>query len=149
MFSTSTEIDPEQMAERRPFQFKARDGQEIYGYLTMPRNADVSKKKLPMVVLPHGGPQSADSWYFEEDAQFLASRGYAVLQVNFRGSGGRGKNFEVAGFREWGGKIQDDLIDGVKAAISQAGIDAKRICTFGASFGGYSALNLNPAITIK
>lgn len=142
LFSTSTAIDPEQMAERRPFQFKARDGYEIYGYLTMPNNADTSKQKLPMVVLPHGGPQSADEWYFENDAQFLASRGYAVLQVNFRGSGERGDNFRDAGYREWGGKIQDDLIDGVKAAISQAGIDAKRICTFGASFGGYSALML-------
>jgi dienelactone hydrolase len=143
LFSMAEEIDPEQMAERRPFTFKARDGLELYGYLTMPKNTDTSKQKLPMVLMPHGGPFGpADGWYFDNDAQFLANRGYAVLQINFRGSGGRGINFEESGYKKWGTVIQDDLIDGVKAAISQGGIDAKRVCTFGASFGGYSALML-------
>jgi dienelactone hydrolase len=143
LFSRAAEIDPEQMAERRPFSFKARDGLVLHGFLTVPKNADASKQKIPMVLLPHGGPFGPrDSWDFEEDAQFLASRGYAVLQVNFRGSGGRGDSFIKSGHKQWGLKIQDDLIDGVKAAIEQSNIDAKRICTFGASFGGYSALML-------
>lgn len=143
LFATSAEIEPEQMAERRPFHFKARDGLDLFGYLTVPKNADLEKQKLPMVLMPHGGPfDVSDSWYFDDHAQFLASRGYVVLQVNFRGSSTRGLGFEESGYRQWGGKIQDDLIDGVKAAISQGGIDAKRICTYGASFGGYSALML-------
>jgi dipeptidyl aminopeptidase/acylaminoacyl peptidase len=143
LFSTSEEIDPEQMAERRPFAFKARDGLELFGYITVPKNTDTNKQKLPMVLIPHGGPFGiSDSWYFDEDAQFLASRGYAVLQINFRGSGGRGETFRESGFTHWGNLIQDDLIDGVKAAIAQGGIDSKRICTFGTSFGGYSALML-------
>jgi dipeptidyl aminopeptidase/acylaminoacyl peptidase len=96
-----------------------------------------------MVVMPHGGPHGYyDSWLFDVDAQFLASRGYAVLQVNFRGSEGRGVSFKEAGFREWGGKIQDDLIDGVKWAIEQGEVDGKRVCAYGASFGGYAALML-------
>ena len=143
LFVTSEDIDPEQMSERRPFAYKARDGVEVFGYLTMPKGADTSKQKLPLVVVPHGGPfDQADSWYFDDDAQFLASRGYAVLQINFRGSGSRGKNFEASGYKEWGGKIQNDLVDGVKAAIATSGIDAKRICSYGISFGGYSALML-------
>ena len=143
LFSTLAEIEPEQMAERRPFSFKSRDGVMLYGYMTLPKNADAKKQKLPMVLVPHGGPFGpSDSWFFNSDVQFLASRGYAVLQVNFRGSGGRGLAFEESGYKEWGGKIQDDLIDGVKAAIEQGEIDSNRICTFGASFGGYSALML-------
>jgi dipeptidyl aminopeptidase/acylaminoacyl peptidase len=143
LFSSAEEIDPEQMSERRPFTFKARDGLELFGYLTMPKNAHAGQQKLPMVLMPHGGPFGIDdSWFFDNDAQFLASRGYAVLQVNFRGSGGRGEAFKESGHLQWGGKIQEDLIDGVKAAIKQGGIDAKRICTFGGSFGGYSALML-------
>lgn len=143
LFAVSADIDPDQMSEQRPIAFKARDGLELFGYLTIPKGANPEKQKLPMVVMPHGGPIGPqDSWYFDYDAQFLASRGYAVLQVNFRGSGGRGESFEEAGHRQWGLKIQDDIIDGVKAAIAQGGIDASRICTFGASFGGYSALML-------
>jgi dienelactone hydrolase len=143
LFATSPGIDPDKMAERRPFHFKTRDGEDLFGYMTLPKNADITKQKLPMVLLPHGGPFGvSDAWYFDNDAQFLASRGYAVLQVNFRGSGSRGANFKESAYRQWGDRIQDDLIDGVKAAISQGGIDAKRICTFGISFGGYSALML-------
>jgi dipeptidyl aminopeptidase/acylaminoacyl peptidase len=107
----------------------------------LPKNPE--KKKLPLVLLPHGGPFGvADDWYFDDDAQFLASRGYAVLQVNFRGSGGRGKRFEQAGYREWGGKIMNDLIDGVKATAARPDIDADRVCVYGISFGGYAALML-------
>jgi len=134
-------IDPEQMSERRPISFTARDGLKLYGYLTVPKHAP--NEKLPMVLLPHGGPHGpSNGWHFDSDAQFLASRGYAVLQVNFRGSGGRGEDFEKAGYRQWGGKIMDDLIDGVKWASSQGEIDGQRVCAYGVSFGGYASLML-------
>ena len=106
-------IKPERMAEQRPISFKARDGMQLHGYLTLPPNR--GDRKLPLVLLPHGGPHDiADTWFFDTDAQFLASRGYAVLQVNFRGSGGRGPGFETAGYRQWGGLMMDDLVDGVR-----------------------------------
>jgi dipeptidyl aminopeptidase/acylaminoacyl peptidase len=141
LFSAMEAINPDDMAERRPISLKSRDGTDLYGYLTMP--AHVPGTKSPLVVIPHGGPHGPyDSWFFDVDAQFLASRGYAVLQVNFRGSGGRGVAFEEAGFRQWGGQIQDDLIDGVKWAIAQGEVDGKRVCAYGASFGGYAALML-------
>jgi dipeptidyl aminopeptidase/acylaminoacyl peptidase len=134
-------IDPAAMAERRPISFKARDGLVITGFLTLPRNAGT--KKLPMVLMPHGGPFNVhDDWYFDSDAQFLASRGYAVLQVNFRGSSARGPSFLLAGYREWGGKLIDDLADGVKWAATRPDIDGSRVCVSGASFGAYAALML-------
>jgi len=135
------DIEPEQMAERQPISFKARDGLTLTGYLTKPQNS--SGKKLPMVLLPHGGPFGPrDSWYFDTDAQFLANRGYAVLQVNYRGSGGHGDNFLKAGYLQWGDKIMDDLVDGTQWAVAQGIVDEKRMCIFGASFGGYAALRL-------
>ncbi len=141
LFSNMPQIDSDQMAERRPIRYTARDGMELTGYLTMPKSA--AKKKLPMVLLPHGGPiDISDKWFFDEDAQFLASRGYAVLQVNYRGSDGRGVAFKEAGYLEWGGKMMDDLIDGVKWANTQPEIDAKRVCVYGISFGAYAALML-------
>lgn len=141
LFSAMEAIDPEQMAERRAIQFKARDGLELHGFLTMP--ARPNGQKLPLVVVPHGGPHGPyDSWFFDEDAQFLASRGYAVLQVNFRGSGGRGVNFQEAGYRQWGGKIVDDLVDGTRWAIGQGEVDGGRVCAYGASFGGYASMML-------
>jgi len=141
LFSAMETIDPEQMAERRPISFAARDGLELHGFLTMPR--DTGGAKAPLVVLPHGGPHGPyDTWFFDEDAQFLASRGYAVLQVNFRGSGGRGLNFLEAGFRQWGDKVIDDLVDGTRWAIGQGKIDGERVCAYGASFGGYASMML-------
>jgi dipeptidyl aminopeptidase/acylaminoacyl peptidase len=134
-------IDPEQMAERLPIAFKARDGLPLHGFLTLPKHAP--QQKLPLVLIPHGGPHGPyDEWYFDTDAQFLASRGYAVLQINFRGSGGRGAAFEHLGYRQWGARIMDDLVDGVKWTTKRGDIDGNRMCVFGASFGGYAALML-------
>jgi len=139
LFDAQPWIDPAKMSERRPLRFKASDGLELEAILTFPKGRP--EANLPMVLLPHGGPyEVSDEWYYDTDAQFLASRGYLVLQVNFRGSTGRGSAFESAGLKKWGTRIQEDLIDGVKWAIAQNYADPKRVCVFGASFGGYSAL---------
>lgn len=139
LFASKAELDPKQMAERRPVKFKARDGLTIHGFLTLPRRADGAPP--PLVLMPHSGPfPDRDQWYFDTDAQFLASRGYAVLQLNFRGSSGRGPAFREAGLREWHGKIPDDLLDGVRWVIGQKQVDARRICVYGASFGAYLAM---------
>jgi dienelactone hydrolase len=139
LFAVLPWIKPERMAERRPFRFKASDGVELDGYMTLPPG--VGEANLPMVLLPHGGPfNERDDWFYDDDAQFLASRGYLVLQVNFRGSSGRGINFVQSGYKKWGTRIQQDLIDGTRWAIDQSYADPKRICVYGASFGGYSAL---------
>ncbi len=133
-------IDPARMGKRRPFRFKASDGLELDGFMTLPAGVD-SPAGLPMVLIPHGGPHApGDSWSFDTDAQFLASRGYLVLQVNFRGSQGRGRTFEEAGYLKWGTRIQEDLIDGVRWAIGQGYADPGRVCAYGASFGAYSAM---------
>lgn len=139
LFAARAAIDPARMGERRYFRFKASDGMELDGYLTIPAGRE--PKALPMVLLPHGGPHVAgDDWAFDTDAQFLASRGYLVLQVNYRGTTGRGYRFVEAGYRNWGTRIQDDLIDGVRWAIAQGHADPERICAYGASFGAYSAM---------
>lgn len=132
-------FDPQEMAERRPIQLKARDGLELHGYLTLPKGK--GETKLPMVVHPHGGPFGIqDTWGFDTSAQMLADAGYAVLQLNFRGSGGYGQPFISAGKREWGKAMQDDLTDATRWAIQQGIADAGRICIYGASYGAYASL---------
>ncbi|MGH8191174.1 MAG: alpha/beta hydrolase family protein [Rhodanobacteraceae bacterium] len=139
LFSVAPWIDPKQMAERQPFRFKASDGMTLEAILTFPPNR--ARQNLPMVLVPHGGPYAVrDDWYYDPDAQFLANRGYLVLQVNFRGSAGRGIGFQHAGYGQWGTGIQQDLIDGVRWAIANHYADPNRICVYGGSFGGYSAL---------
>lgn len=132
-------IDPERTARVEPFTLQARDGLELHGYLTLP--VGLEPKGLPMVVMPHGGPFNiADLWGFDEEAQLLASQGWAVLQVNFRGSGNRGRSFVLAGYRQWGAAMQDDVTDATRWAIEQGIADAARICIHGSSYGGYAAL---------
>jgi dipeptidyl aminopeptidase/acylaminoacyl peptidase len=140
LLANMPQIEPDDMAERRPVTYQARDGLPITGFLTLPK---ARAQKLPLVVMPHGGPFGVyDSWYFDTDAQFLASRGYAVLQPNYRGSAARGIGFRHAGYREWGGKLIDDIVDGVKWAATQPEIDGARVCAYGWSYGGYAALML-------
>ena len=131
-------LDPAQMADMKPIQFLSRDGLTIHGYLTLPRISVF--KNLPVVVYPHGGPWYRNKWGFDKSVQFLANRGYAVLQVNFRGSSGYGKKFMSAGYKEWGRKIQNDITDGVYWLIKQGIVDSNRIGIVGYSFGGYAAL---------
>ncbi|MCD7100374.1 S9 family peptidase [Stenotrophomonas sp. MMGLT7] len=132
-------FDPATMASVRPISLQARDGLQLHGYLTVPQGRDDGK--LPMVVMPHGGPFGVfDTWGFDEEAQLLAAAGYAVLQVNFRGSGNYGRAFRQAGGRQWGGAMQDDVTDATRWAIEQGIADAGRICIYGASYGGYAAL---------
>lgn len=141
LFETHEWIDAAKMAPTRPFEFVSSSGETLQGFLTAPLGKTGPQ---PMVVMPHGGPFGPyDSWGYDPDVQFLANRGYAVLQVNFRGSGGRGDSFRRSTYRQWGTGIQNDIADAVKWAISQNAADAKRICIYGASFGGYSAL-MNP-----
>lgn len=130
---------PEMLSEMRPVSFKARDGLPIEAFLTLPRGSD--GKNLPLVINPHGGPFGPfDQWGYNPEVQLLASRGYAVLQVNYRGSGNYGRAFTHAGFKQWGGTMQDDLTDATHWAIQQGIADAHRICIYGASYGGYAAL---------
>lgn len=139
LMASNAGIDPDQMAERKPISLKARDGMPLHGYLTLPKGSD--GKNLPVVINPHGGPIGiADDWLFDSDAQLLASRGYAVLQVNFRGSGNHGRDFIAAGFRQWGRAMQDDVTDATRWAIAQGIADPARICIYGGSYGAYAAL---------
>lgn len=132
-------FDPEQQHPAQPITLKARDGLTLHGYLTVPRGS--SGKGLPLVVLPHGGPYYVrDVWGFDNEAQMLSQAGYAVLQLNYRGSGGYGRAFEKAGVQQWGGTMQDDLTDATRWAIDQGIADRTRVCLYGASYGGYAAL---------
>jgi len=126
----------------RHFEYTARDNYGLFGYLTLPATlpAGAAEKDLPLVVLVHGGPESADTPYFDWWSQFFASRGYAVLQPQFRGSTGLGDAHRLAGRGQWGLRMQDDVTDGVKALIAQGIADPKRVCIVGASYGGYAAL---------
>jgi len=126
------------LSERRPYEFKSSDGLAITGYLTLPKG--LAAKNLPLVVWPHGGPWARDVYGYDRFAQFLANRGYAVLQPNFRGSTGFGKKFLNAGNGEWGRKMQDDLTWGVKSLVAAGIVDAKRAGIGGGSYGGYATL---------
>jgi dipeptidyl aminopeptidase/acylaminoacyl peptidase len=132
-------MDPELMAEVKPISFTSRDGIEINGYLTLPHG--IEAKNLPLIVNPHGGPHGIrDVWGFDPESQLLASQGYAVLKMNFRGSGGYGKAFEEMGHQKWGTDIQFDIIDATRYVIEQGFANKERVCIVGGSFGGYSAL---------
>lgn len=132
-------LQPAQLQPMQPISYQARDGLTIHGYLTLPAGA--AGHRVPLIMNPHGGPYGIrDDWGFNPEVQFLASRGYAVLQPNYRGSGGYGLDFLKAGWHEWGGKMQDDLTDGVKWAIAQGYADPDHVAIVGASYGGYAAL---------
>lgn len=139
LFNVLPSIDPSQMATMKPVVIKARDGVVLHGYLTTP--AGVPAHDLPLILNPHGGPHGIrDEWGWNPEVQFLANHGYAVLQVNYRGSGGYGMKFQDMGYRHWGTTMQDDLADAVNWTIKQGIADPKRICIYGASYGGYAAL---------
>ncbi len=137
--SRSSWIDPSQSAQVRPVALKARDGLPLHGFLTVPNGRDA--RRLPMVVVPHGGPIGVfDEGGYEHETQLLAAAGYAVLQINFRGSSNYGRAHTAAAKHQWGLRMQDDVTDATRWAIEQGIADEKRICIYGASYGAYSAL---------
>ncbi len=138
LYQSREKIDRKSLAEMKPITYKSSDGLEIPAYLTLPKG--VPAKNLPLVVFPHGGPWARDGWGYATFAQFLANRGYAVLQPNFRGSTGYGKKFIDAGNKQWGDKMQDDITWGVKHLVGQGIADPKRIGIMGGSYGGYATL---------
>lgn len=131
-------IPERDMAPMKPITYKSRDGLTIHGYLTLPLGK--APKSLPVVVHPHGGPWARDLWGYNPQVQFLANRGYAVLQMNFRGSTGYGRKFWEASFKQWGRAMQDDVTDGVEWLIKEGIADPKRIALYGVSYGGYATL---------
>lgn len=132
-------IDAKQMATVKPFSLTTRDGLKIYGYLTLPNGSN--GRNLPLIVNPHGGPMGPrDNWGFNWETQLLASRGYAVLQVNYRGSGGFGKAFQDMAYGQWATGIMNDIVDATRWAIDKGHADPNRICIYGGSFGGYASL---------
>ncbi|WP_369943868.1 alpha/beta hydrolase family protein [Xanthomonas medicagonis] len=139
VFARRAALQPASLGQVRPIALQARDGTKLYGFVTLP--AAAASGKVPMVVMPHGGPFGIfDSGLFDEDAQILAAAGYAVLQVNYRGSGNYGRAFEQAGGRQWGKAMQDDVTDATRWAIAQGIADPARICLYGASYGAYASL---------
>ena len=127
-----------ELADMKPISYTSRDGLTINGYLTLPKG--VAAKNLPVVVNPHGGPWARDAWRFNPEVQFLANRGYAVFQMNFRGSTGYGRKFWEASFKQWGKTMQDDVTDGVQWLIKEGIADPKRVAIYGGSYGGYTTL---------
>jgi dipeptidyl aminopeptidase/acylaminoacyl peptidase len=132
------ELSEADLGEMKPYPYKARDGLDIHAYVTLPPGS--VGKNVPLVVMPHGGPDARDALGFDWMAQFFANRGYAVFQPNYRGSSGYGAKFTDAGLQQWGLKMQDDITDGVKKLIADGIVDPKRVCIVGASYGGYAAL---------
>lgn len=133
-------INPNDLAKKQAISFAAQDGLNIHGYITLPQNTK-DDDEVPLVVMIHGGPHGVrDFWEFDTEVQLLANRGFAVLQVNFRGSGGYGDLFKRAGYQEWGGKMIQDIVDGTHYALNNFPLDKSKICVYGASYGGYAAL---------
>ena len=134
-------LDANEMASMVPIEYTSRDGLTIYGYLTLPKGYTMENaKNMPVVVNPHGGPWYRDQWGFNPEVQFLANRGYVVLQMNFRGSTGYGKKFWEASFKQWGRAMQNDITDGVNWLIEKGIADKTRIAIYGGSYGGYATL---------
>lgn len=131
-------IDEDDMSEMKPIKYKSRDGLTIWSYLTLPNGHE--PKNLPVIINPHGGPWARDGWGYNPEIQLLANRGYAVFQMNFRGSTGFGRSFWEKSFKNWGKTMQDDITDGVNWLIEEGIADPKRIAIYGASYGGYSTL---------
>ena len=131
-------LNEENMSEMKPVKYMSRDGLTINGYLTLPKGTN--GKNLPVVVNPHGGPWARDNWGYKSEIQFLANRGFAVFQMNFRGSTGYGREFWEKSFKEWGKSMQDDITDGVNWLIDEGIADPDRIAIYGASYGGYATL---------
>lgn len=138
LFSCRPNLEKYTFSPMEPISFKSRDGLTIHGYLTLP--AGLPPHKLPTVLDVHGGPWGRDAWGFNREVQWLANRGYAVLQLNFRGSTGYGKSFMNAGNREWAAKMHDDLLDGKKWVIEKGYADPQKVCIYGGSYGGYATL---------
>ncbi|WP_166207310.1 S9 family peptidase [Cognatiluteimonas telluris] len=139
LLSSREWIDPAAMSAMQPVNIKTRDGATIHGYLTIPKGS--SGKNLPLIVHPHGGPHGVrDVWAYEPQVQLFANRGYAVLQINYRGSGGYGDAYQRAGYRKWGTLMQDDLTDSVRYLVANGIVDKDRVCIYGGSYGGYAAL---------
>jgi len=140
LFDLMPQLKEEDMAEMKPIEFKSRDGLTIHGYITLPKAA-LQGQKVPLIVNPHGGPQGIrDNWGFNPETQLFASRGYATLQVNFRISGGYGKEFQTSGYKQIGRKAMDDVEDGVQYAIQQGWADKDKVAIYGGSHGGYATL---------
>ena len=131
-------LNEKNMSEMKPIKYRSRDGLTINGYLTLPKGTN--GKNLPVVVNPHGGPWARDNWGYKSEIQFLANRGFAVFQMNFRGSTGYGREFWEKSFKEWGKSMQDDITDGVNWLIDEEIADPDRIAIYGASYGGYATL---------
>ncbi len=131
-------IDENDMAVMKPVQYKSRDGLTINGYLTLPKVKN--QTKLPVIINPHGGPWHRDGWGFNPEVQLMASRGYAVFQMNFRGSTGYGRDFWEKSFKQWGKTMQDDITDGVNWLVKEGIADEERVAIYGGSYGGYATL---------
>ena len=138
LFSNQPALEKFKLAKMQPVTFPAKDGMTIHAYFTLPPGSE--GKKLPLILNVHGGPWARDTWGYRPEVQWMANRGYAVLQINYRGSTGYGKQYLHAGDREWAGKMHQDLIDGKAWAIAGGHVDPKKVCIYGGSYGGYATL---------